>query len=133
MLNTDRDKALDLRMQRLHINEKDLIEKFILGSGSGGQKINKTSSCVYLKHKPTGIEIKCQRERSRVRNRYLAYVELCDQLEQRIFDQKQEEKHKKEKLRRQNTRRTKVAQHKVLESKRKRSQVKSMRKGKLEE
>ena len=70
-------------MDRLAVRENDLTEKFILGSGSGGQKINKTASCVYLKHGPSGIEIKCQRSRSRELNRYYARKELCEQLEER--------------------------------------------------
>jgi protein subunit release factor B len=53
------------KMNKLEIREEDLLEKFILGSGSGGQKVNKTSSCVYLKHLPSGIEVKCQKDRSR--------------------------------------------------------------------
>ena len=57
------------------------MEKFVKGSGSGGQKINKTSSCVFLKHLPTGVCIKCQMDRSREMNRYLAKRELCEQLE----------------------------------------------------
>jgi len=65
-------------MKQLGIDEDDLIEKFILGSGKGGQKVNKTSSCVYLKHLPTGIEVKCQQGRSRELNRYVARYELCE-------------------------------------------------------
>ena len=72
----DKWTELTARMERLGIFEKDLIEKFILGSGSGGQKINKTSSCVYLKHLPTGIEVKCQGTRSRDLNRLYARREL---------------------------------------------------------
>ena len=79
-LSKEKADELAARMERLNIREEDLIEKFILGSGKGGQKINKTSSCVYLKHIPTGIEIKCQRDRSRTLNRYLARKDLCDRI-----------------------------------------------------
>ena len=74
---TDKWEELAARMGRLLIKEGDLVEKFILGSGSGGQKINKTSSCVYLKHVPSGIEIKCQKTRSRDLNRLYARREFA--------------------------------------------------------
>ena len=83
MLSAAKEAELQARMDRLGITDEDLTEKFIRGSGHGGQKINKTSSCVYLKHEPSGIEIKCQQERSQTMNRYLARVELCEQLEAR--------------------------------------------------
>ena len=63
-LSKEKKSDLEERMEKLKIFEDDLIEKFILGSGSGGQKVNKTSSCVYLKHLPTGIEVKCQQART---------------------------------------------------------------------
>ena len=80
-VSQEKQDSLSIRMEKLGIREEDLIEKFILGSGSGGQKVNKTSSCVYLKHLPTGLEVKCQRERSREMNRFYARRELCDKLE----------------------------------------------------
>lgn len=74
-------ETLAERMERLGILEEDLEERFVLGSGSGGQKINKTSSCVYLKHLPTGREVSCQESRSREKNRELARARLCEQFE----------------------------------------------------
>lgn len=74
--------SLESRMKRNEIFEKDLEERFILGSGSGGQKINKTSSCVYLKHLPTGIEVTTQDSRSREKNREIARNRLCQLLEE---------------------------------------------------
>jgi protein subunit release factor B len=127
-LSNDTKLRLAEKMARLGLKEADLIEKFILGSGSGGQKINKTSSCVYLKHLPTGIEIKCQRERSRELNRYYARQELCDQLEERLFEEKSKKQQQIEKLRRQKRKRSKRAQEKVLKSKKDRSNIKSLRK-----
>lgn len=114
-------------MNRLGIFEEDLIEKFILGTGSGGQKINKTSSCVYLKHLPTGIEVKCQRERSRESNRYLAREELVKKLKEREEKRRAEEKHSREKLRRQKQKRTRKIQREVLANKKKRSDQKKLR------
>ena len=69
------------KMQALGIREKDILEKFIRSSGHGGQKLNKTASCVYLKHLPTGVEVKCMRERSQSVNRFLARRELAGKLE----------------------------------------------------
>ncbi|HQW28818.1 MAG: peptide chain release factor-like protein [Verrucomicrobiales bacterium] len=73
------------RMERLKILEEDLEERFVLGSGSGGQKINKTSSCVYLKHRPSGHEISCQESRSREKNREIARERLCDYFEKKAL------------------------------------------------
>ncbi|MBT3578532.1 MAG: peptide chain release factor-like protein, partial [Waddliaceae bacterium] len=73
-IGNKKDEALKKRMEALGISDGDLIEKFVMGSGAGGQKVNKTSSCVYLQHVPTGIHVKYHRERSREINRYMARV-----------------------------------------------------------
>lgn len=95
-------KDLKKRMQDLHIYEKDLVEKFVLSSGKGGQKIQKSHSCVYIKHIPTGIEVKCFQERSREVNRYFARKRLCEEFEKKILKipSKKEHKIKKQKKRR---------------------------------
>jgi protein subunit release factor B len=80
-ISTDKLTELSQRMSSLKIDEADLLEKFVRGSGAGGQKINKTSNCVFLKHLPTGVCIKCQMDRSREMNRFLARRELCLQFE----------------------------------------------------
>jgi len=69
------------RMEALGIHEKDIEEKFLRSSGRGGQKVNKTSTCVYLKHLPTGMEVKCMKERSQSLNRFLARRELIKRIE----------------------------------------------------
>lgn len=119
---------LEEQMKALGIQESDIIEKFILGSGSGGQKINKTSSCVYIKHVPTGIEIKCQRERSRELNRLYARRELCDRIEEQTSLEKSKKQQLIEKIRRQKKKRSKRAQEKVLANKKQRSNIKTLRK-----
>ena len=91
-ISPDKRREAQARMQRLGIREEDLVEKFILGSGSGGQKINKTSSCVYLRHIPSGIEVKCQQDRSRELNRYLARRMLCDKYAEAILKEKSKKK-----------------------------------------
>ena len=101
MISKEKQEALKKRMESLGIHEDDLVEKFILGSGSGGQKVNKTSSCVYLKHLPTKTEVKCQRDRSREMNRFLARRELCDQVAEKIHQKKTARKRAMEKIRQQ--------------------------------
>ena len=73
--------ALEKRASAAGIQKKDIEEKFIKSSGRGGQKVNKTSSAVFLKHLPTGITVKCGSERSRHLNRFLAMRRLVDQVE----------------------------------------------------
>ena len=73
-------RKLKARMDELGILEDDLVEKFVQGSGSGGQKINKTSSCVFLSYPTAGIEVKCQRSRSLALNRHYARWELCERI-----------------------------------------------------
>lgn len=122
-------KAADLaaRMARLGICEEDLTESFIRGSGSGGQKVNKTSSCVQILHKPTGIEIRCQRERSQAMNRYFARRELCDKVEERIEGRKAARQQEIEKIRRQKRRRSRKQKARMLDEKRKQGAKKAER------
>jgi peptide chain release factor len=128
MLSKEKLDALHTRMQEIGIKEEDLIEKFILGSGSGGQKINKTSSCVYLKHIPSGIEIKCQKERSREMNRYYARKELCQRLEEKDKNIQSERQMLVEKIRRQKRRRSRRSKEKMLANKKHHAQKKNLRK-----
>lgn len=114
-------------MESLGIKATDLIEKFILGSGSGGQKINKTSSCVYLKHIPTGIEIKCQRARSREMNRVYARRELCDRIEEMDENKQSAKQQEIEKVRRQKRRRSRKSKEKMLATKKQVSEKKNLR------
>lgn len=124
---TDKWDELAARMQHLGIQESDIIEKFILGSGSGGQKINKTSSCVYLKHVPSGLEVKCQANRSRDLNRLYARRELCAKMEERLFKEKSSKQQEFEKIRRQKRKRSKRSKEKMLAAKKSRSETKQFR------
>lgn len=72
------------RMRALGIRDADLEEKFVRGSGKGGQKVNKTNNCVCLTHLPSGIVVKCHREREREINRFLARRALCDEYDHRV-------------------------------------------------
>ena len=127
MVNSDKRDKLAEWMEKLHINEDDLIEKFIIGSGKGGQKLHKTASTVYLKHIPSGIEIKCQESRSREDNRYFARVRLCEKLHEIVSDEKTKEQHRIEKLKRQKKRRSRRSKQKMLDEKSKQGQLKSLR------
>ena len=108
---------LTIRMNELNIFEDDLEEKFILGSGKGGQKVNKTNSCVVLKHAKSGIVIKCQKERSREINRYAARKELCERIEEKKLGLKSARQQAFEKIRRQKRRRSRRAKEKMLADK----------------
>jgi protein subunit release factor B len=122
-----KEKRLEKKMDKLGISEKDIEEKFIRASGKGGQKVNKTASCVYLKHLPTGIEVKCQKERSQALNRFLARRILVNKIETIKLGKLSEEKKKIEKIRRQKRKRSKRAKEKMLDNKKKQSQKKKMR------
>ena len=104
------EKAEDLRkrMEALNIHERDIEEKFIRSSGRGGQKVNKTSTCVYLKHLPTGIEVKWMTERSQALNRFFARRELVTRME-RLSGQVTDEDLEIKKLRRKKSKRKKRA------------------------
>ena len=119
--------ALEQSMATLGIREEDLLEKFVRGSGSGGQKINKTSNCVFLKHLPTGVCIKCQIDRSREMNRYLARRELCDQLDAIRQGKAIAKTQAIEKLRRQKRPRSQRSKQRSIADKRALSQKKSLR------
>ena len=122
-----KEKALAVKMEALNIREEDIAESFIRSSGKGGQHVNKTSTCVYLKHLPTGIEVKCQQERSQSLNRYRARVLLAKKIEQRIKGRESEETQRIEKLRRQKRKRSKRAKDKMLADKRIVSEKKKLR------
>ena len=125
---SDTKKAeLLARMTALNLRETDLAETFILGSGSGGQKLNKTASCVRLQHPGSGFEVKCQRSRSRELNRYLARRQLCEMLEARRDGRASEKRQAEERIRRQKRRRSRRQKERMLEGKKQRSECKAMR------
>lgn len=123
----EKESELINRMAALGIREADLVERFVRGSGKGGQKVNKTSSCVYVLHKPSGIEIKCQRERSQSLNRFLARRELCDRLEEKIKGMQSARQQAHEKIRRQKRRRSRRQKHNMLADKHHHSEKKAGR------
>lgn len=122
-----KEKALLEKMERLGILEKDLEEKFIRSSGKGGQHVNKVATCVYLRHIPSGTEVKCQQERSQALNRFLARRILADKIESEIEGRKSEEQQRIAKIRRQKRKRSQRAKLKMLEDKKKQSEKKKSR------
>ena len=107
-----KEKALLDRMRELNVNEGDLEERFIRSSGPGGQKVNKTSSCVFLRHIPTDITVKYQQERSQALNRFFARRTLLDQIELKQKGYIKEDNKRIEKIRSQKRKERKRAKEK---------------------
>ena len=126
-VSSEKERALLERMASLGVAESDLRETFVRSSGPGGQKVNKTSSCVQLVHIPTGLTVKCQRERSQAVNRFLARRLLLDRIEKLQKGVVEAEKDRVEKIRRQKRKRSKRAKEKMLEGKHRQSKKKGLR------
>lgn len=124
-----KESELLAEMQRLGIREDDIDEQFLRGSGAGGQHRNKTSTRVRLKHRPSGIEVSCERERSQALNRFFARRLLCEKLDQQVTGELSKKQQEIEKLRRQKRRRSRKAKRKMLDDKRHHAKKKQARSG----
>jgi len=119
--------ALQQRLERLGIREEDLEETFVRSGGKGGQNVNKVATCVMLVHRPSGIQVKCQQERTQGLNRFLARETLADRLEERILGEASRRQQEFEKVRRQKRKRSARAKAKMLDDKHPHSEVKETR------
>lgn len=106
MITPEKQALLRERLAALGVEPTALIERFVHGSGNGGQKLNKTASCVQLKHVPSGIEVKCQQTRSREDNRFFARRRLCELLEQELLGEISPQQQARNAIRRQKQRRS---------------------------
>lgn len=126
-ITAERWSALRARMDQLNILESDLRETFVRASGSGGQKVNKTSSCVRLVHVPSGEEVRCQESRSQMVNRYLAREALCKQIQTAATRRRAAARHEQEKDRRRNRGLSKGSKRRRIKARKKRSELKKLR------
>jgi protein subunit release factor B len=127
IVSPGKEKSLLERMQALGVREQDIEEQFVRSSGAGGQKVNKTSSCVVLHHRPTGIRVKCQQERSQALNRFLARRILLDKIDAKSRGAESSEQQEIARIRRQKRRRSRRAKLKLLADKRHHAEKKSSR------
>jgi protein subunit release factor B len=126
-VSPEKARALEARMQQLGVREADLEEQFVRSGGKGGQNVNKVATCVVLRHRPSGVIVRCQQERSQALNRFLARRELLDRLEARVRGVAAAAQAERERIRRQKRRRSRRAKEKMLAGKRVQSEKKAGR------
>lgn len=126
-VSSSKNSSLERAMKRLGIRESDLEESFVRSGGPGGQNVNKVSTCVVLKHLPTGLTVKCQQDRSQAMNRYWARRILVNKLESLIHGRESEEQKRIAKIKRQKRKRSKRAKDKMLQAKHAHGEKKQLR------
>jgi protein subunit release factor B len=123
----DKARELEQRLARLGVRPEDLDESFIHSGGKGGQNVNKVATCVLLVHRPTGIAVKCQRERTQGANRLIARSMLADKIEERKLGAASKRQQEAERVRRQKRRRSRRAKNRMLRDKHAQSDKKTSR------
>ncbi len=127
MISPETIAKISALMEEADVYEEDLEESFILGSGPGGQKTNKTSNVVRLSHEPSGLMVRCGETRSRETNRWLARRMLAELILEREHKRKSAARQAREKIRRQKRRRSRRQKQKMLADKRAHAEIKAMR------
>jgi len=126
-VSAEKERQLIERMAALDVREEDIEEQFVRSSGAGGQNVNKVSSCVLLHHRPSGIRVRCQKERSQGLNRFLARRILLEKIESLRRGAAVEAQQRIAKIRRQKRRRSRRSKLRLLEEKRRRGETKALR------
>jgi len=127
-----KEEQLAKRMASLAVREADIDETFVRSGGHGGQNVNKTSTCVMLSHRPTGLQVKCQATRQQGLNRFIARRLLLDRIEQLKTGKVAADRAQQEKIRRQKRRRSRRAKNRMLADKAHHSDKKASRRGPAE-
>ena len=126
-LSGDRARAISERLAALGIREDDLDESFVHSGGKGGQNVNKVATCVVLVHRPSGMAVKCQRERTQGANRLVARAMLADKIEEQRLGRASARQQEAGRIRRQKRRRSRRSKQRMLADKRAQSAKKAAR------
>jgi protein subunit release factor B len=123
----EKARELEERLARLGVREEDLEESFVHSGGKGGQNVNKVATCVVLVHRPSGVAVKCQRERTQLANRLVARRLLAEKIEAIRLGRQSARQQEQEKIRRQKRRRSRRAKQRMLRDKHAQSDKKALR------